>query len=91
MVLYCPHFYMYMGKKKVLLRPKSTLGYNDKMRICYNCMFRYTDNTGYCPWVDKQVDYNERGCKFFRYTFEIMDKYKNSHDWEAMTIYLKFL
>ena len=80
-----------MGKKKkVLLKPSSKLGYNDKMRICYNCVFRYKDDSGYCPMEMQPVDYNHQGCKFFRYNFEIMNKYyQNKEEWEKMTLYLK--
>ena len=78
-----------MGRKKIKIKPSSTLGYNDKLRICYNCVFRYKDNSGFCPMKMCPVDYNEQGCKLFRYDFPIYEKYKDTPEWEKMIIYLK--
>ena len=78
-----------MGKRKVKIKPSSMLGYNDKMRICYNCVFRYKDNSGFCPMKMCPVDYNNHACKLFRYDFQIYEKYKDTDEWEKMTVYLK--
>jgi len=66
-------------KKKIIIHPKSKLGFNDKLHICYNCLFRHKD-TGFCPMFNEYYDYNHQ-CKtdrIFRYKFELIDKgYKN--------------
>ena len=66
-------------KKKILMQPTSKLGFNDKLHICYNCLFRWKEN-GYCPMFNEYYDYNHK-CptdKIFRYTFELIDKgYQN--------------
>lgn len=67
-----------MRKKKILLKPKSLLGLDRSLPICYNCIFRHKD-TGYCPWYEEYYDYNNR-CKtrkIFRYDFDL--EYKNMH------------
>lgn len=70
-----------MAKKKILIKPKSTLGLDRKAPLCYNCMWRHRD-TGYCPMYKEHYDYNHR-CptkKIFRYSFELMDLgYTNLH------------
>ncbi len=66
-----------MAKKKLVLAPKSKLGYNDKLKICYNCCFYGKD--GYCPWEDKFKNYNDKctiflkglPSTFFRYRFDL--------------------
>lgn len=67
-----------MGKKKILIAPKSRLGLDDKLRICYNCVFRHKD-TGYCPMFNEYYDYNHKcpTIKIFRYRFDL--PYKNEH------------
>ena len=64
-------------KKKVQLQPKSKLGLNDKLKICFNCMFYQID--GYCPWDNEYKNYNDK-CKsyfknfphtFFRYKLDL--------------------
>lgn len=67
-----------MRKKKILLKPKSELGLDKSLPICYNCIFRHKD-TGFCPWYMEYYDYNH-GCltrKIFRYNFDL--PYKNMH------------
>lgn len=67
-----------MKTKKVVITPKSNLGINRELPICYNCVFRHKD-TGYCPMYDEYYDYNHR-CetrKVFRYDFDL--PYKNMH------------
>lgn len=68
-----------MGRKKIQLAPKSKLGYNDKLKICYNCCFYQVSNNGWCPWEDTNKNYNDK-CKiylknwphsFFRYKFDL--------------------
>ena len=70
-----------MRKKKIQIEPKSKLGLDDKLHICYNCLFRHKD-TGYCPMYNEYYDYNHK-CptdKIFRYKFELIDKgYKNQN------------
>ena len=70
-----------MRKKKIQIEPKSKLGLDDKLHICYNCLFRHKD-TGYCPMYMEYYDYNHK-CptdKIFRYKFELIDKgYINKH------------
>ncbi len=70
-------------KKKVQLQPKSKLGLNDKLKICFNCMFYQKD--GYCPWDNEYKNYNDK-CKsyfkkfpytFFRYKLDL--PYKLDH------------
>ena len=48
-----------MGRKKIQLAPKSKLGYNDKLKICYNCCFYQVSNNGWCPWEDTNKNYND--------------------------------
>ena len=48
-------------KKKILINPVSTLGLDDKIHMCYNCLFRHKD-TGYCPMFMEYYDYNHK-CK----------------------------
>ena len=65
-------------RKKPQLKPKSELGINRELPICYNCVFRHKD-TGYCPMYDEYYDYNHR-CptrKVFRYDFDL--PYENMH------------
>lgn len=68
-------------KKKIQIEPKSKLGLDDKLHICYNCLFRHKD-TGYCPMYNEYYDYNHK-CptdKIFRYRFDLIDKgYRNKH------------
>lgn len=68
-------------KKKVQIKPKSELGINKELPICFNCMWRHRD-TGFCPMYMEYYDYNHR-CptrKIFRYSFERMDEgYINLH------------
>ena len=68
-------------KKKILINPVSTLGLDDKIHMCYNCLFRHKD-TGYCPMFMEYYDYNHK-CKtdkIFRYKFDLIDKgYRNKH------------
>ena len=45
-------------KKKVQLQPKSKLGLNDQIKICFNCMFYQKD--GYCPWENEYKNYNDK-------------------------------
>lgn len=71
-----------MGKKKkIQIEPKTKLGLNEKMHICYNCVFRHKD-TGFCPMYLEYYDYNHH-CptnKLFRYKFELIDKgFVNPH------------
>ena len=74
-----------MGKKKYQLEPKSKLGYNDKLHICYNCCFYQIKNNGWCPWENMNKNYNDR-CNtylknwphsFFRYRFDLPYKLIN--------------
>ena len=66
-----------MGKKKIITKPKSLLGFADKVKICYNCMFYGFD--GYCPWEETYKKYNEKCTKilngipstFFRYRLDL--------------------
>lgn len=55
-------------KKKILLSPKSSLGLNKELRICYNCMF-WNHESGRCPWDNDNHDYNTQCLfnKLFRY------------------------
>lgn len=50
------------------LKPVSELGFNDKLRICYNCQWRKKE-TGWCSLTSAYVPYNNSGvtCKLFRY------------------------
>ena len=51
-----PHFFYLMARQKKIQRePKSKLGLNDKLHICYNCMFY--GPTGWCPWEKKFMNY----------------------------------
>ena len=77
------HFFIfiYMARKKILLKPKSELGLDHGMIICYNCIF-WNRKTGWCPWYEEYNDYNHMclSLKQFRYSFERMDEgYKNLH------------
>ena len=45
-------------KKKVQLQPKSKLGLNDQIKICFNCMFYQKD--GFCPWENEYKNYNDK-------------------------------
>ena len=65
-------------KRRIQVNPKSSLGLDTKLPICYNCVFRHID-TGYCPMYDDYYDYNHR-CptrKIFRYRFDL--PHKNLH------------
>ena len=53
-----------MARKKIQLAPKSKLGYNDKLKICYNCCFYQVSNNGWCPWEDTNKNYNDK-CKIY--------------------------
>ncbi len=53
-----------MAKKKIQIEPKSKLGLNNKIHICYNCMF-YGSN-GWCPWENKLMNYNDKCTKQLR-------------------------
>ena len=53
-----------MAKKKIQLKPTSKLGFNDKLKICYNCMFYQKD--GFCPWEETYKNYNDKCTKTFR-------------------------
>lgn len=70
-----------MKRKKIQINPKSSLGLDESIPICYNCVFRHKD-TGYCPMFNEYYDYNYR-CptrKIFRYRFDLIDKgFKNMH------------
>jgi len=46
-----------VAKRKVIVKPKSNLGLNDKLKICYNCIYYQKD--GYCPWEEKFMNYND--------------------------------
>lgn len=68
-----------MVKKKIQLKPKSTLGLNDKLHICYNCCYYQTTNNGWCPWEEEHKNYNDK-CNIqykhwpytaFRYRFDL--------------------
>lgn len=66
-----------MGKKKIQLAPKSKLGYNDKLKICYNCCFYGKD--GWCAWENMFKNYNDKctillkhwPSTMFRYRFDL--------------------
>ena len=68
-----------MGKKKIITKPKSNLGLNDKLKICYNCCFYQSDNNGWCTWENNYMNYNDHctiilkhwPSTFFRYKFEL--------------------
>ena len=68
-----------MGKKKIITKPKSNLGLNDKLKICYNCCFYQQDNNGWCTWENNNMNYNDHctiilkhwPSTFFRYKFEL--------------------
>lgn len=68
-----------MGKKKIITKPKSNLGLNDKLKICYNCCFYQQDNNGWCTWENNYMNYNDHctiilkhwPSTFFRYKFEL--------------------
>jgi len=61
-----------MGRKRrIILEPKSLLGLDKKMFICWNCMF-WNHQTGHCPWSEEDFDYNQH-CKhytLFRYNLD---------------------
>ena len=71
-----------MSKKKYQLEPKSKLGYNDKLKICYNCCFYQRKNNGWCPWENTYKNYNDKCTKYlknwphslFRYRFDLAYK-----------------
>lgn len=71
-----------MAKKKVQTKPKSNLGLNDKLKICYNCCFYQPHNNGWCPWENINKNYNEhcitilKHCPstFFRYRLDLQYK-----------------
>lgn len=67
-------------KPKVLIKPKSLLGIKHETKICWNCQFRYRDDTGYCPMISEYVDYNKSSisCKLFRYRIEYNLRNTNS-------------
>lgn len=52
--------------KKIITKPKSTLGLDRKAKICFNCLF-YNRETGRCPdYIDGKYphyDWNHR-CSF---------------------------
>ena len=50
------------------LKPESLLGFNDKLRICYNCQWREKEK-GWGSLTSTYVSYNNSGvsCKLFRY------------------------
>ena len=50
-------------KKKILINPVSTLGLDDKIHMCYNCLFRHKD-TGYCPMFMEYYDYIDNPTEF---------------------------
>ena len=66
-----------MAKKKVQTAPKSKLGYNDKLHICYNCCY-YGPN-GWCCMEDGFRNYNDKCTIYlkhwphtlFRYRFDL--------------------
>lgn len=62
--------------KKDELKPKSTRGMNDHLRICYNCQWR-NNETGFCIACNEYCAYNKSGasCKLFRYPID--GPYKN--------------
>lgn len=69
-------------RKKVQIAPKSSLGINDKLKICYNCCFYQTKNEGWCPWENVNKNYNDK-CTItfshwpftlFRYRFDLPHK-----------------
>ena len=47
-----------MARKKIQREPKTRLGFNEKTKICYNCMFYGKD--GFCPWEMKYMNYNDK-------------------------------
>ena len=70
-----------MKKKKITTKPKSDLGINKEMPICYNCMW-WRKNNGECIYYNECYDYNHVcfSRKIFRYNFERMDEgYRNLH------------
>ena len=68
-----------MARKKIQIAPKSKLGYNDKLKICYNCCFYQVLNNGWCPWENTNKNYNDKctmvlkklPSTFFRYRFDL--------------------
>ena len=40
-------------KKKIQLKPKSELGMNRELPMCYNCIFWQKD--GWCPWYEDHM------------------------------------
>ncbi len=66
-----------MGRKKIQLKPKSNLGMNRELPMCYNCVFWQKD--GWCTWYEDHYDYNHqcKSRKFFRYSLDL--PYKNNY------------
>lgn len=68
-----------MARKKIQLEPKSKLGFNDKLKICYNCCYYQKQNNGWCPFEDTNKNYNDKCTiflknwphSFFRYRFDL--------------------
>lgn len=66
-----------MAKKKIQTKPKSNLGIDNKLKICYNCCFYAND--GWCPWEKQYMNYNDHctillkhwPSTFFRYKFNL--------------------
>jgi len=70
-----------MAKKKIQLKPKTVIGLDRKMPMCFNCMWRHRD-TGFCPVYMEYYDYNHMCStrKVFRYNFELMELgFENLH------------
>ena len=58
-------------KQKIAIKPKSMLGFDTHLRICYNCQWRNNED-GWCSMWQKYCNYNDSGgsCVFFRYKLE---------------------
>lgn len=64
-------------QKRIQREPKSKLGLDNKLRICYNCLFYQKD--GFCPWEMDKMNYNDKCNKqlrrwphtFFRYRLDL--------------------
>lgn len=58
-------------KKKIILEPVSKLGFDENLRMCYNCMF-WNRQSGRCPWSKENYDYNHfcNSQSLFRYRLE---------------------
>ena len=79
--------------KKSELKPKSKLGIDKTVKICWNCMFWNPEN-GCCPWVEDKFSrpstsysnfpYNT-SCKikkFFRYRLDYLEENYDKFCWK---------